>query len=116
MRFVPVGYAPALDRMRGLTSSVVHDDRGQVVSARFTTLGDAASPLLERIGTSVLETAFPLPDRPVGVGDSWRSDVARPGKALGVPIKARMRFTVKDIRPAAAPTVVLIAVEVTFPP
>ncbi len=115
MRFVPAGYAPALDRMRGLRSSVVYDDRGQVVSARFTTLGDAASPLLERIATSVLETAFPLPDRPVGVGDSWRTDDARPGNALGVPIKARMRFTVKDIRPAAADTIVLIAVEGTFP-
>jgi hypothetical protein len=115
LRFVPAGYAPALDRMRGLTSSVVYDDRGQVVSARFTTLGDAASPLLERIGTSVLATAFPLPDQPVGVGDSWRSDDARPGDALGVPIKARMRFTVKEIRAAAADTVVLVAVEGSFP-
>ncbi|HZH81275.1 MAG TPA: hypothetical protein VFD68_08210, partial [Gemmatimonadales bacterium] len=32
---LPGGYAPALDRMRGLKSRVVFDDRGRVVSAAF---------------------------------------------------------------------------------
>ncbi|HYK81664.1 MAG TPA: hypothetical protein VEU55_00845 [Gemmatimonadales bacterium] len=111
---VPTGYAPALDRMRGLASAVVYDDRGQVVSAHFTALSGAPSPIADKLAQSVLETALPLPERAVGVGDSWTAEDAPLGATLGVSVKARLRCTVQEIRRGAADTTVRITVERTF--
>src|SRR5712691_6330494 len=115
---VPGGMAPALDRMRGLTSKVVYDDRMHVLSAEVSGIQGQASPLAEQMGKSVKGMTLPLPEPPVGVGDSWTSEAELPiGEALGVstPLKSRTKFTVKQIQVAGADTSVLLAVETTFP-
>ncbi len=114
----PGGLAPALDRMRGLTSSVVYDDRMQIVSARFTGLAGQPSPLLEQMGKSFKGVSFPLPPDPVGVGDSWVSEIDLPlGEMVGAgaPIKAHTQLTVKEIRITGPDTSILLAVATTFP-
>src|SRR3989441_8318273 len=51
---------PALDRMRGMKSDVVYDERMHVLSAAFTGLAGAPSPVTEQLGSSMKGMAFPL--------------------------------------------------------
>ena len=110
--------APALDRMRGLTSSVVYDDRMRILSASFTRLEGQPSPLLEQMGKSLKGISFPLPADPVGVGDSWVSEVELPlADLLGAsaPIMSHTRLTLKEIHVAGGDTSIVLAVATTFP-
>jgi len=110
---------PALDRMRGMRSDVVYDDRMHVLSAAFTGLTGAASPVTEQLGSSLKAMAFPLPEGPVGVGDSWVAEHELPlgHQALNAsgPLKSRTKITVKEIQIAGADTSVLLGIETSFP-
>lgn len=115
---VPAGMAPALDRMRGLTSKVIYDDRMHVVSATFTGIAGQPSPIADQMGKSVKGMTLPLPEAPVGVGDSWTSEAEMPiGEVLGAttPLRSRTTMTVKEIQVAGADTSILLAVQTTFP-
>jgi hypothetical protein len=109
---------PALDRMRGMRSQMVYDDRMQVMSAAFTGLAGAPSPMTDQMGTSVKAMAMRLPEAPVGVGDSWVSEQEMPlGQQLNPsnPIKSHTKLTVKEIQVAGPDTSVLLTVETSFP-
>ena len=109
---------PALDRMRGMRSDMVYDDRMRVMSAAFSGVAGAASPMTEQMGTSVKAMAMRLPEAAVGVGDSWVSEQELPlGQQLNAstPIKSRTKLTVKEIQVAGPDTSVLLGVETTFP-
>jgi hypothetical protein len=109
---------PALDRMRGMKSDIVYDDRMHVLSAAFTGLTGAPSPVTEQLGSSMKSMAFPLPEGPVGVGDSWVAEHELPlGQQLNAshPLKSRTKMTVKEIQIAGADTSVLLGVETSFP-
>src|SRR5204863_1950943 len=110
---------PALDRMRGMKSDVVYDERMHVLSAAFTGLAGAPSPVTEQLGSSMKGMAFPLPEGPVGVGDSWVAEHELPlgQQALSTsgPLKSRTRITVKEIQVAGVDTSVLLGIETSFP-
>jgi hypothetical protein len=109
---------PALDRLRGMKREVVYDDRMQVVSAAFSGLEGAPSPVSEQIAASVKAMALLLPGGPVGVGDSWVTEHELPlAQQFGAhtPIKSRTKLTVKAIVVAGADTSVRLAVETNFP-
>jgi hypothetical protein len=113
----PAGMAPALDRIRGLRSKVVYDDRMRIVSTSVSGV-EGQSPLLEQMGNSVKGTTFALPEGAVGVGDSWTSENELPlGEALGAsaPIRSSTTLTLKEILVEGADTSVVLAVETRFP-
>jgi hypothetical protein len=109
---------PALDRMRGMKSALVYDDRMHVLSAVFSGISGEASPVTDQMGKNLKAMVFPFPEGPVGVGDSWTAENELP---LGVqlnasaPIKSKTKLTVKEIQVAGADTSVRLAVETTFP-
>ena len=115
----PGAMRPALDRMRGMRSDILYDDRMHVLSAAFTGLTGAASPVTEQLGSSMKSMAFPLPEGPVGVGDSWVAEHELPlgHQVLNAsrPLKSRTRITVKEIQIAGADTAVLLGIETSFP-
>jgi len=115
----PGAMRPALDRMRGMRSDVVYDDRMHVLSAAFTGLTGAPSPVTEQLGSSMKSMAFPLPEGPVGVGDSWVAEHELPlgHQALNAsgPLKSRTKITVREIQIAGADTSVLLGIETSFP-
>jgi hypothetical protein len=112
------GLQVALDRLRGMKSEVVYDDRMQVLSAAFSGGERASSPASEQIAASVKATALLLPAGPVGVGDSWVTEHELPvAQQFGTngAIKSRTKLTMKEIVVAGADTSVRLAVETTFP-
>ena len=115
----PGAMQPALDRMRGMKSDVVYDERMHVLSAAFSGLTGAPSPVTEQLGSSMKSMAFPLPEGPVGVGDSWVAEhelpLGRQTLNASRPLKSRTKITVKEIQIAGADTSVLLAIETTFP-
>jgi hypothetical protein len=114
----PGALKPALDRMRGLTSHVVYDDRMNVVRAEFVNLTGALSPIAQQLGKSLKGMTFPLPQDSVGRGDSWTAQVELPINQVasgGDPMSATTKLTVKEIRADGPDTTVLIGLETTFP-
>src|SRR5947207_14454045 len=115
----PGAMRPALDRMRGMRSDVVYDDRMHVLSAAFTGLTGAASPVTEQLGSSLKAMAFPLPEGPVGVGDSWVAEhelpLGRQALSASRPLKSRTRITVKETQIAGVDTSVVPGLETHFP-
>jgi hypothetical protein len=108
---------PELARLRGVRSDMVYDDRMRVVSAAFSGLTGAPSPLAEQVATSVKSMALHLPEAPVGVGASWVSEQEAPlGGPISPssPIKARTKFTVRQILVAGPDTSVLLGAETTY--
>ena len=112
------GYGPALDRMRGLTSKVVYDDRMNVLHAEFTNLGEDLAGVTDQIGQNLKGMTFPLPAEPVGVGDSWTAEMELPLHQVasgGSPMMATTKLTVKEINAGGPDTTVLIALRTSFP-
>lgn len=112
-------YRPAFDRIRGLTSNVVYDDRMNVVRSEFAKTGAATiSPITEQIAKNLKEATFPLPDGPVGVGDSWTAQMDLPISHIargGAPMHATTKLTVKEIHAEGADTTILVSLLTTFP-
>jgi len=107
-----------LDRLRGLVSTVLLDERAQVVRSTTGAAPGVAPELASQVSTNVKAIAFPLPEQPVGQGDSWTVmtdlPMAQLAGASGAG-SARTTRTVREIRVAQGDTSVVLAVETTFP-
>src|SRR2546428_5035634 len=63
----PDALQPVLDRMRGLKSHIVYDDRMNVVKAEIEGVAGTPTPLTDQLGRSVENMTFSLQERASGV-------------------------------------------------
>ena len=107
---------PVLRGMRGLKGKVVYDDRMNVLHAEFTPVPGLPPQIMDQLTNHVRGMTFPLPDQPVGVGDSWTTETALPvGEIAGGSAKARTTVTVKELHAAGPDTSVVLGIETRFP-
>jgi hypothetical protein len=114
----PGALGPALERMRGMTSTLVYDDRMNIVHAEFANAAGPLSPITEQIGRNIKGMAYPLPEKPVGVGDSWTAHTQLPLEQVAgahTALNATTTLTVKQLNTGGADTTVLLGVETRFP-
>jgi len=114
----PEMMARELDQLRGLVSTVLFDERAQVVRSDMGAAPGVAPELAAQMATGVKAMAFALPEEPVGPGDSWTVMTELPvGQLPGASGAgaSRTKLTVKEIRIAGPDTTVLLDVETTFP-
>jgi hypothetical protein len=114
----PEMMARELDQLRGLVSTVLFDERAQVVRSDMGAAPSVAPELAAQMATGVKAMAFALPEEPVGPGDSWTVATELPvGQLPGASGAgaSRTKLTVKEIRIAGADTSVFLDVETTFP-
>jgi len=108
--------APVLDGMRGLMGQVVYDDRMNVLHAEFGQVPGLPPQIMDQLSGHIREMVFPLPDQPVGVGDSWSTETALPMGEIGSgTAKARTKLTVKELNASGPDTTILLVVETTLP-
>lgn len=108
------GFGPALDSLRGRKTSVVFDDRRNLVKAGDAP-GDSPNPVLSK---GLRGLSFPFPEAPVGVGDSWTSEIELPIGQIAnsnAPFKAKTKFTVRELATSTPDTTILVALETTMP-
>jgi hypothetical protein len=113
----PVGAAEAARRARDTHLTAVFDDRQRLLRHDWSALDKLPATLGDQIQLGFRAVAVPLPEQPVGLGDSWTNEVELPfGEyAGGAPIKATSRLTVRELSVAAGDTTVRLGVETAMP-
>jgi hypothetical protein len=113
----PAAAADAARRVRATRLAAVFDDQQRLLYHDWSALDRLPATLGDQIQLGFRAVAVPLPEQPVGVGDSWSNEVELPfGEyAGGAPIKATTRLTVRDISVTAGDTVVRLGVETALP-
>jgi hypothetical protein len=114
----PEMMARELNQLRGLVSTVLFDERAQVIRSDMGAAPGVAPELTSQMTTGVKAMMFALPEQAVGRGDSWTVKTDLPvGQLPGASGAGASltKLTVQDIRVAGGDTTVLLGVETTFP-
>jgi hypothetical protein len=109
--------ADAARRMRNTRVTAVFDDRQRLVHHDWSALDRLPASVGDQIQLGLRAVAVPLPEQPVGAGDSWTNDVELPfgNYAGGAPITATARLTVREMSVTAGDTIVRLGVETALP-
>lgn len=113
--------ARELAKMNGLRSTVVYDERGQILRSNIAQTPGLSPDVANQMATSVRTMTFGFPDHPVGRGDSWTVNTELPlsqvpGANASQAGPAKTTLTVRDIRITGADTSVVLDVKTAFPP
>jgi hypothetical protein len=114
----PEMIAQQMARLRGLKSTVVFDERAQVLRTDFGT-ANVPPEMKAQMASGIKAMTFAFPEQAVGRGDSWTvaTDLPvgqLPGGASGAG-PARTTLTVREIRIAGTDTIVVLDVKMAFP-
>lgn len=109
-----------LSRMRGLRSTVVFDDRAQILHTDFAPGQNVPPQLANQMAAGIKAMTFGFPEQPVGRGDSWTMTTELPlGQIPGANASqagpARTTLTVREIRMMGSDTSVIIGIKTAFP-
>jgi len=112
--------ARELAKMNGLRSTLVYDERGQLVRSSFVPTPGMPPELTKEMSTGVQAMTFGFPDHPVGSGDSWTVTTELPlsqvpGANASQAGPATTTLTVREIRIAGSDTSVLVDIKTAFP-
>jgi hypothetical protein len=113
--------ARELAKMNGLRSSVVYDERGQILRSNFAQAPGLSPDVASQMASSVRTMTFGFPDHPVGRGDSWTVNTELPlsqvpGANASRAGPAKTTLTVRDIQITGADTSVVLDIKTAFPP
>ena len=114
----PQAMASAGGMLRGLETAIVFDGRMQAVRSSVADPGGAPPQMAAQIASSLRGASFPLPDRPVKVGETWTVEAPAPtGQIPGLakPLMLTSRLHIDGFRVSGADTIVHILVETSFP-
>ncbi len=107
-----------LRQLRGMTGRFVYDERMRVVRAAFDPPRGMNRQMVQQIGNAARGMSFPLPEGPVGRGDTWSDRVELPLSAIpgtSGPIAATTTVTLQEIQFAGADTTVRLGIETKLP-
>jgi hypothetical protein len=112
--------ARELAKMNGLRSTVVYDERGQIVRSDFAAAPGLSPDVANQMATSVRTMTFGFPEQPVGRGDSWTVTTELPlsqvpGANASQAGPAKTTLTVREFRIAGSDTSVVIDIKTAFP-
>lgn len=110
--------ATLLERVRGLRTLTVLDARMRPVRYEIVSRPDLPPDRLAPFEQGARGLAFPLPEGPVRVGDTWTVAVPLPtGPIPGSPqtLEAPTTLTVRAVRVCGSDTTVVLGVESRFP-
>jgi len=116
----PEMIAQQMARLRGLKSTVVFDERAQVLRTDFGT-ANIPPEMKSQMASGIKAMTFAFPEQPVGHGDSWTVSTdlpigQLPGAAgAGGAGPARTTLTVREIRIAGPDTTVVLDIKTEFP-
>jgi hypothetical protein len=105
-----------MNRLRGLRTSAVYDERMQVV--RINPAPDADAEIPPQIAGNLRGMSIALPEGPVGMGDSWTVETPLPlGDMTHIAkgLVGQTTMTVREIRFIGPDTVVRVGIVTTFP-
>lgn len=117
---LPASFLAAVEgRARGLQTLTVLDQRMRTVRHEVVNRAGLDAGRLDAFEQGTSGLAFPLPEGPVRVGDSWTVTTRLPtGQMLpgaAGPLEAATTLTVRQVRIAGSDTVVLLDVESRLP-
>jgi hypothetical protein len=109
-----------LAKMRGLRSTVVFDERAQIVRTDFGQHQDATPEMRNQMAAGIKAMTFAFPEQPVGRGDSWSVNTELPigelpGNDASQAGAARTTLTVREIHAEGADTTVVLDIKTEFP-
>src|SRR6185503_4873651 len=113
----PAAVAQATAMLRGLESRLVFDEHMKVISSEVSNAAGVPPQLANQIASGLRGASFPLPDRPLKVGESWSVDMAAPTGLPGMsqPLQLHYEITLKEVKVTGADTVIRLGLETTFP-
>jgi hypothetical protein len=112
--------ARELAKMRGLRSTVVFDERAQILRTDFVQQQNLTPEMRNQMAAGIKAMTFSFPEQPIGRGDSWTVSTELPPNELpGTDASkagaARTTLTVREIRVEGADTSVVLDIKTQFP-
>lgn len=112
--------ARELAKMNGLRSTVVYDERGQIIRNDFAPAPGLPPEMVSQMTASIKSLTFGFPDHPVGRGDSWTVTTELPlsqvpGANASEAGPTRTTLSVREVRIAGSDTSVVLDIKTAFP-